>query len=564
VTVASVGIDFGTTNSVVAQYAAGSLSVLAIDEPPAEWGTLGFDRVLPTVFGRGDDDRPIFGWAAKQRPGSLSAVKRLLRAEEVAEVDGVEYVVEEIATMIFGHLKRASASQGVSFDQAVVTIPANSRGIARHRTKLAAGMAGVQVTALINEPTAAAMAYSMQSAHEETMLVVDWGGGTLDVTVLRNIDGVFMEQASKGIQQLGGLDFDSALSRLVRDTVASASGWSGSEKAGFRLDIEKAKILLSTSEQVSVPIPGGEYRQVTRAMFEQSVRPQIERVREPIQQCLSDIGAQTTDIDALVMVGGTCKMPAIRSFVSDLLGRGPATGIDPMTAVAEGAAVASAILAGDLDDRDFFVSTEHALGTIVLDPATGLTFSELIPRNHKLPARVTNSYSPVTEYQESLNVVVIEGDPSRPLSDDDNVILKTWELTLPDPQPLGELSIELTYSYDVDGILHVAAEDSLGNTLLDDDVSYGAGPDRRNLTQIAQRVSRSLDTGRMEAPEVSRATNLSPEMRKLVTDVQTKIVPFIDEAEAVVLREAAKRVESGDEGAAADLTAATRKYSYLL
>lgn len=561
---ASIGIDFGTTNSVVAQYAAGSLSVLSIDEPPADWATLGFDRVLPTVFGRGDKDQPIFGWAAKQRPGSLAAVKRLLRAEEVADVDGVEFVVEEIATMIFGHLKRASASQGVSFDQAVVTIPANSRGVPRHRTKLAAGMAGIQVMALINEPTAAAMAYSMKSAHEETMMVIDWGGGTLDVTVLRNIDGVFMEQASKGIQKLGGLDFDSTLSRLVLDTVSDSSSWSAGERAGFRLDIERAKIHLSSSEQVSIPVPGGQYRQVTRSMFEQAIRAQIERVREPVEQCMADIGAQKSDIDALVLVGGTCKIPTVRNFVSELLGRGPATGIDPMTAVAEGAAVASAILSHELEDRDFFVSTEHALGTIVFDPGVGLSFSELIPRNHKLPARVTKSYTPVTDFQEVLNVKVIEGDPAKSLDDDDNVILKDWDLNLPEPQPIGELSIELTYSYDVNGILHVSAQDSLGNSLLEDVVSYGAAVDRQNLTKIAQRAANALETGRFEAPESVREASLSPELRKLITGIQAKIIPFINDGEAASLRDAVRRVEAGDGSAAGELTAATRKYSYLL
>lgn len=561
---ASIGIDFGTTNSVVAQYAAGALSVLAIDEPPAQWAGLGFDKVLPTVFGRGDDDRPIFGWAAKQRPGSLAAVKRLLRAEERADVDGVEFVVEEIATLIFGHLKRASASQGVAFDQAVVTIPANSRGLARHRTKLAAGMAGIQVQALINEPTAAAMSYSMRSSHEETLLVVDWGGGTLDVTVLKNVDGVFMEQSSKGIQQLGGLDFDTALSRLVLDTVSDSSTWSASDRAGLRLDIEKAKIELSTAEQVSIPLPGGEYRQITRSMFEDAIKPQIERVREPIQQCLKDIGAQASDIDAVVLVGGTCKMPAIRQFVSEVMGRGPATGIDPMTAVAEGAAVASAILSGELDDRDFFVSTEHALGTVVIDPQTGLRFSELIPRNHKLPARATDTFVPATDYQEQVNLQVIEGDPSKPLDDDDNVVLKSWELNLPDPQPLGEISLDITYTYDVDGILHVAAEDSLGNVLLSDDVSYGQVVDKRDLPKMAARVARTLDAGRIEASDLRTATTLSAEDQKLVTDVKTRVIPFIDDAEAAALKAAVADAESGDDDSIEALRTAIRKYSYLL
>lgn len=561
---ASIGIDFGTTNSVVAQFAAGELSVLTIDEPPAQWAGLGFDRVLPTVFGRGDDDRPIFGWAAKQRPGSLSAVKRLLRAEERADVDGIEFVVEEIATLIFGHLKRVSAGQGVAFDQAVVTIPANSRGLARHRTKLAAGMAGIQVQALINEPTAAAMSYSMRSSHEESLMIVDWGGGTLDVTVLKSVDGVFMEQASKGIQQLGGLDFDTALSRLVSDTVTDPSKWSATDRAGFRLDIEKAKIELSTAEQVSVPLPGGEYRQVTRSMFEEAIKLQIERVREPIQRCLDDIGAQPGDIDAVVLVGGTCKMPAIRQFVSEVMGMGAATGVDPMTAVAEGAAIASAILSGELDDRDFFVSTEHSLGTVVLDPQTGLRFRELIPRNHKLPARATDTFVPATDYQEHVKLDVIEGDPSKPIDDDDNVVLKSWELHLPEPQPLGEISLDITYSYDVDGILHVSAEDSLGNVLLSDDVSYGHVVDKRDLPKMAARVAKTLDSGRIDTSGKRMATMLEPDDQKLVTDVKTKIIPFIDDAEAAALTVAVAEAESGDAAKIEVLRTVIRTYSYLL
>jgi len=355
------------------------------------------------------------------------------------------------------------------------------------------------------------------------------------------------------------------LSRLVLDTVSDSSAWSQSDRNGLRLDIEKAKIQLSDAEQVSVPLPGGEYRQVTRSMFEQTVRAQIERVREPIAQCLRDLGAQPSDIDAVVLVGGTCKIPAIRQFVADLMGRGPATGIDPMTAVAEGAAVASAILSGDLDDRDFFVSTEHALGTIVLDPESGLKFSELIPRNHKLPARVTDSFLPVVPFQEKVNVQVVEGDPEKPLDDEDNVIIKAWEIELPEPQPLGEISVDLTYSYDVDGILHVAAEDSLGNVLLSDAVSYGQVVDKRDLARIASRVERTLNRGRIEVPSTARDSSvLSAEDRKLVLDVGTKILPFIDDAEASQLRALVEKADSGDQAALDAISAASRKYSYLL
>lgn len=559
----SIGIDFGTTNSVVARFASGATDVLTVDQPPMDWAGLGFDKVLPTVFGRGDGDAPIFGWDAKRRPGSLAAVKRLLRAEERADVDGVDYSIEEIATLIFGQLKREAANQGAPFDRAVVTIPANSRGLARYRTKVCAGMAGIQVMALINEPTAAAMAYGMRSAHEETLMVVDWGGGTLDVTVLRNVEGVFIEQASKGIQALGGLDFDAALSRMVVETVADASSWSPDDKAAFRLDIERAKIQLSNSEQVSVPVPGGGYRQVTRSMFEKAVRSQVERVREPIEQCLRDLRATPANVDALVLVGGTCKMPAVRGVVSDVLGKAPASGIDAMTAVAEGASIAAAILSRELDSHDFFVSTEHALGTITLSKQRELMFSELIPRNHKLPARATHSYQPVVDFQESLDIEVIEGDPARPLDHEDNVVMKTWNVKLPVPRPMDEVSIELTYSYDVDGILHVNAKDDLGTTILDDDVSFGVNLSKRDLVDIAGRTNRTLDAGRIEAP-TSAGSALDPATRQLVVNVRTKIIPFIDDSDARRLAEIAARVESGDRSAISELETAARSYSYLL
>lgn len=257
-------------------------------------------------------------------------------------------------------------------------------------------------------------------------------------------------------------------------------------------------------------------------------------------------------------------MPAVRQFVSELMGRGPATGVDPMTAVAEGAAVASAILSGELDDRDFFVSTEHALGTIVLDPNSGLRFSELIPRNHKLPARATENFTPVVDYQERVAIQVVEGDPDKPLDHDDNVVLKAWEIEFPSPQPLGEISLELTYRYDVDGILHVSAEDSLGNSLLSDEVTYGHVVDKRSLARIASRVERTLNQDRVDATSTRRSSALSTEDDRLVTDVKTKIVPFVDDAEAAELRALADAAEAGDEESLVKLRSATRKYSYLL
>ncbi len=563
----SVGIDFGTTNSVLARWTGSEVEVISVDAPPGNWAGLGYDRVLPTVFGAGPANQPIFGWAAKQRPGSLAAVKRLLRAEEKAEVDGMEFSVEEIATMIFGHLRRAAPIAGApDFQHAVVTIPANSRGLARYRTKLCAGMAGIQVQALMNEPTAAAMAYSMKSPHDGTIMVVDWGGGTLDVTILRNVDGVFMEEASKGIQQLGGLDLDAALQQSIVETVPGAQNWDANQRNQFRLDVERVKILLSHQEAVELLLPDGSSRTVTRGMFENAVRVQLERVREPIRRCLADTRMNGSDINALVLVGGTCNIPLARHIVSETVGRSPAVGIDPMTAIAEGAAVASAILSGQIDDRDFFVSTEHALGTTVIDvERESLRFDVLIPRNHKLPAKVTKTYYPIHDHQESLSVSVLEGDPALSIEHSDNVTLKEWDVAIPKPGLIADTSIDITFAYDVDGIVNVTAADASGVVFLQADVSFGATADKSNLVRIAKNARDTLDSGHIDgANRRSTAAGQSGVNNPDVVNTRTRILPFVDEAEASRIESVCERVAQGEDAALGELKAILLNYNYLL
>ncbi len=368
----SVGIDFGTTNSVVATYSAGRAEALEIDTPPAEWADLGFGRVLPTVMALDAAGRPSFGWEAKMQPGGrLEAVKRLFREEEIVSVGGQTFVVEEVATMLFAHMKRRAVEQGVDATQAVVTIPANSRGLARYRTKLTAGMAGLEVLALINEPTAAAMACSARMPFDQRILVVDWGGGTLDVTILQADSGIFVEQASKGIQQLGGLDFDNTISKMIVSVNPDAAAWTTADKSQFRLNVEKGKIRLSDQEFTNIELPRGGNFRLERAQFNQGARHLIERVRQPIEQTLRDIDADPRDIDAVLLVGGTCKIPLVRSFIGDILGKEPVAGVDPMTAIAEGAAIAAAIMTGEAPDNDFFVGTEQirhlAMATPVIE-----------------------------------------------------------------------------------------------------------------------------------------------------------------------------------------------------
>lgn len=488
----AVGIDFGTTNCVLAQYAQGTVEVIPLDEAPAEWEALGLHRVLPSVLAVGPDGRPRFGWRAKQQHHDrVDAVKRLFSHHERVELGGDEVIVEEIGALLFGHLRRAALAQGVDFSRAVVTVPANSRGLARHRTKLCAGLAGVEVAALINEPTAAAMAFGLRADEDQTILVVDWGGGTLDVTVLGLVDGVFLEHASKGIQRLGGMDFDRRLYEQVATGAGGDIEWDEFERSRLRLELERAKINLSHQDEVSIALPGGRRDVLSREQLDRCVAPLVHRAYDPIQRCLDDVGLSARSVDHLLLVGGTCLMPLVREFVSDMTGLEPASGVGALTAVAEGAAVAAAILAGE-HDSDFFVSTEHALGTVCVDARGERSFSTLIPRNHKLPARGSDAFVRHHDGDLSVRVRVIEGDPDKPLDHEDNVFLKAWDVPL---ELNSDGSFDITYEYDTNGILHVWVKDRLsGRLLLADDVSLVESLDRPELERVRQRVATILGT----------------------------------------------------------------------
>lgn len=568
-----IGIDFGTTNSVVAVNNPGGAETLPIDTPPADWASLGFDRVLPTVFGIGADRRPMFGWAAKElAQDKIEAVKRLFRDEESVTIAGQQFLVEEVATLLFTHMKRKAQEAGIDPRKCVVTVPANSRGLARYRTKLTAGMAGMEVLALINEPTAAAMAHSAKAEGDQRLMVVDWGGGTLDVTVLQAADGVFVEQASKGIQQLGGLDFDARLTRSILDSVPDSQSWSSAQNAEFRLAVERAKVLLSTQEFTNVPLPNGDFRRVTREQFETSARPLVERVREPIEQCLRDISANPNEIDAVLLVGGTCNIPLVRRFVADITLQEAVAGVNPMTAVAEGAAIAAAIMAGELDDNDFFVGTEHALGTYAQDLYDQREFSTIIPRNHKLPARATNQYFPVYDEQTQILVEVVEGDPDLAPDHEDNVILKTFEVDLPYRATREEKAIDITFDYDLDGILHVTVVDRLTNQPIgQQDVSFGIGADKRGLVDMARRVKETMANesvrGAEAAPRPAPGA-MGPELTELLQRARTKVLPFLDGTEAAGIRSLVEALEQAQPGpdqqrAARTLEDALIDYSYL-
>lgn len=567
----AVGIDFGTTNSVVAKWTAQGVDVLEIDEAPGEWALHGFSRIMPSVFATAPDGTARFGWQAKRaesRP--FEAVKRLFATQQemVTDDQGTALAVEEVATMIFAELKRRASQVGVAASRAVVTVPANSRGLARHRTKICAGMSGLEVLALLNEPTAAAMAYANTHPGDQQVLVFDWGGGTLDVTVLRSVGGIFMEQASKGLPTAGGMDFDSRLAKAVRETISDGREWTPVERHQFRLAIEMAKIELSTVDETQVLLPGGETRRVTRTMFERAIRSLVEESRRPLEQCLRDLGTGAGAIDAVVMVGGTSEIPLVRHFVAEVLGQEPASGVDPMTAIGQGAAVAAAILTGETEANDFFVATEHALGTVTVQlPDPEPRFSVLIPRNRKLPAAATERFSPVFEEQELVDVRVVEGDPDLPIDHPENVILTSFEVALPTSNPAGDRSFDITYRYDVDGILHVEVADAMtGTPMAQHEVAFGITDDKRALVRLSRRAQQTVTDGMLVGNSDSTPT-IDPEVATLLERAHVKVIPFLEDDEAQRVRDAATRLEhaTGSDAAAAKraLQEHLAPYTYL-
>ena len=569
---ATIGIDFGTTNSVLAIWNTAGSQLVEIDDLPIKWAPYGFDGVFPTVMAKDENNRLTFGWEAKTKGvGTFNAVKRLFATQsDVAlnnEGDAID--VEEVATMLFAEMRRRALTSGAVVDRAVITVPANSKGRARHRTKVCAGMAGFEVLALINEPTAAAMAYAQKHPEARRMMVFDWGGGTLDVTILRSVDGVFIEETSSGLPRSCGLDFDARLRKIVEESVPGLEALNPTERELLRNEIELAKIRLSTAEETSVELPGGKSLRVTRARFEQEVMPLIEESRIPIERCLKELGVGAGSFDALVLVGGTCRIPAVRTFVRNLVGIEPDPSFNPMTAVGEGAAIAAAILSGELDTSDFFVSTEHALGTWTLDGPNedGLNFSTLIPKGHKLPAKASSPYYPVFRETESVNVQVVEGDPDAVGVNQDFVILKEWDVPLVKEYSEDSMrAFTLQFEYDVDGILHVLAIDNdTGTVLLDDDVSYGIATDKRELKKVADRARQAVETGTMSSEASVELTD--PEAVKLLSQARNKVIPFLDDDECVEIIALADALEKAGESEVTTARDALRRalapHSYL-
>jgi molecular chaperone DnaK (HSP70) len=368
-----------------------------------------------------------------------------------------------------------------------------------------------------------------------------------------------MEEASKGIQRLGGIDLDTAFAAAVRGNVPS-----GSSLDPF--DLERAKVVLSSQESTVVPLVGGGTLELTRAVFEDAIRPLIVKTKEPIERCLSDISAPK--VDHLVLVGGSSKIPVVQRYVREMLRLDPLVGVDPMTAVAEGASIAAGILSGKITEYDFYVGTEHALGTVVNNDSSGPQFSVLIARNTKLPASATDAYSPVFDDQEQVRVRVIEGDPDQAFDHEDNVILKEWDVELPEKRPAAEAGFTITFEYDVDGILHVLVVDQkTGTTMMDEQLAFGAAQSKQDLVEIRRRIDGASIAADSKVDDAA-TRSLSPAAQSAIKKAREKIHPFVDPDTQQRLDDQIAALSAAEAGSEAEALTALertiREHAYLL
>ena len=457
----TIGIDLGTTNSCVCVYEGGEAKVIANPEG---------DRTTPSVvaFKNGEI---IVGGAAKRQvvvnPDTVSSIKRLMGTNKKVKVNGKEYTPEEISAMILGDLKKtAEAYLGETVDKAVITVPAYFNDAERQATKNAGKIAGLEVERIINEPTAAALAYGLDKQEEnQTVLVYDLGGGTFDVSILELGDGVFEVLATSGNNKLGGDDFDNKLVDYILEEIEKEhkTNLKDEKMAMQRIKdaAEKAKKDLSgvSTTAISLPFlaqgPDGVINfecNLTRAKFEELTNDLVEKTLEPVRKALKDAKLKASDLDKVLLVGGSTRIPKVQEVVKRELGKEPSKGVNPDEVVAMGAAIQGGVLTGEVNDIVLLDVTPLSLGIETL----GGVCTVLIPRNTTIPTSKSQVFSTAADNQPAVDIHILQGERSMAA---DNKTLGNFQLTGIPAAPRGVPQIEVTFDIDANGIVNVKAKD---------------------------------------------------------------------------------------------------------